>query len=161
PCSWRNRCEGTGTDAAACLTFRLDWQHLRTARHRCKREAASPAGSRRPSASHWSRRDDCPATSGGDNVRSVFNRYKLASALFPLLASLTHAQQFVPHIGYVYPAGGQQGSAFQVVAGGQFLNGASNAFVSGDGVQVAVVEYNRPMSQKEFMELRDEMRALQ
>jgi len=94
-------------------------------------------------------------------VRICSGVVRLICLSFLLLASLTHAQQFVPHIGYVYPAGGQQGSAFQVVVGGQFLNGANKAFVSGEGVQVTVVEYNRPMTQKEFMELRDEMRALQ
>ncbi len=80
--------------------------------------------------------------------------------LFALLPAI-RAQEFVPHIGYVYPAGGRQGATFQVVVGGQRLGGASDAYVSGSGVQAKVVEYNRPMTQKEFNEVRDELRALQ
>ena len=45
--------------------------------------------------------------------------------------------------------------------GGQNLAGATNVFVTGGGVQATVVEYNRPMSQKEFNEYRDELKALQ
>ena len=35
------------------------------------------------------------------------------------------AQQQAPHIGYVYPAGGRQGTTFQVTVGGQFLDGVT------------------------------------
>ena len=38
-------------------------------------------------------------------------------------------------IGYVYPAGGRQGATFQVAVGGQFLDGVTNAYVSGAGVR--------------------------
>jgi len=84
----------------------------------------------------------------------------VASALLLALAFTAHAQN-APHIGYVYPAGGRQGTPFQVVVGGQYLNGTTNAYVSGDGVQARVVEYNRPMNQKQFNELRDKLRELQ
>jgi len=65
-----------------------------------------------------------------------------------------------PHIGYVYPAGGKQGSTFQVVVGGQRLAGARGAIVSGTGITAKLVEHNRPMSPKEFNDLRDEIRTL-
>ena len=45
--------------------------------------------------------------------------------------------------------------------GGQYLGAVNDAFVSGAGVEASVVEYNRPMSQKEFNSLRDEMKTLQ
>jgi hypothetical protein len=78
------------------------------------------------------------------------------------LASLAPGQQQnTPHIGYVYPAGGRQGATFQVVLGGESLNGATNVYVSGDGVRATVLEYNRPMTPKEFSELRDLLKALQ
>ncbi|HWH68053.1 MAG TPA: hypothetical protein VNT26_01600, partial [Candidatus Sulfotelmatobacter sp.] len=67
----------------------------------------------------------------------------------------------MPHLGYVYPAGGRQGTTFQVVLGGQSLLSATNAFVSGSGVQTKVIEYTRPLTQKEFNELRDKLRELQ
>ncbi len=66
-----------------------------------------------------------------------------------------------PRIGYVYPAGGRQGATSQVVVGGQYLAGVTNAFFSGTGVKVVVVEFNRPMNQGQFNRLRDQMRELQ
>lgn len=78
-----------------------------------------------------------------------------------LLAFSAWAQPATPHLGYVYPAGGRQGTTFQLVAGGQFLNGTTNAFFSGDGIEATVLEYNRPMNQKVFNDLRDELKTLQ
>jgi hypothetical protein len=43
-----------------------------------------------------------------------------------------------PHIGYVYPAGGQRGTTITVMVGGQNLRGARQAVVSGAGVSVEV-----------------------
>jgi len=77
------------------------------------------------------------------------------------LATRAPAQPTAPHIGYVYPAGGRQSASFQVLVGGQFLNNATNALVSGEGVQATFVEFNRPMNQKEFNDLRDKFRELQ
>ena len=59
-----------------------------------------------------------------------------------------------PHIGYVYPAGGRQGTTFQVTVGGQHLAGVSRALVSGVGVEASVVEYVKPTSRREAAELR-------
>jgi hypothetical protein len=82
------------------------------------------------------------------------------SSFFIFHSSLLFAQQ-TPHVAYVYPAGGRQGTTFQVTVGGQFLAAVSNAFVSGAGIQAAVVEYNRPMQQKEFTDLREQLKKLQ
>jgi hypothetical protein len=76
-------------------------------------------------------------------------------------AASAPAQPSSPHIGYVYPAGGRQGAVFQVAVGGQFLNNATNAFISGPGVQSVVVDYSRPMTQKEFNDLREKLKELQ
>jgi hypothetical protein len=70
-------------------------------------------------------------------------------------------QQRQPHIGYVYPAGGRQGATFPAIVGGQFLDGVTNAFVSGPGVRAVVVEFNKPMNPGMFNQLRDQMRQLQ
>jgi len=88
------------------------------------------------------------------------------SCYLTLLASLTiasvvRAQEDNPHIGYVYPAGGQQGTTFQVVLGGQHLDGASIARVSGDGVQTKVIEHIRPLNQGQFKEMQNRMGELQ
>lgn len=49
-----------------------------------------------------------------------------------------------PHLGYVYPAGGRQGTSFEVLVGGQRLRGALEVQVSGEGVEATVVKFYRP-----------------
>jgi len=84
----------------------------------------------------------------------------LAVAFLVVLAPAVIAQP-APHIGYIYPAGGQRGETFQVTVGGQFLDGVTNAFISGVGVRAQVVEFNKPMPQGQFNQLRDQLRELQ
>ena len=86
-------------------------------------------------------------------------RIILLLALLPV--SAVRAQQNAPHIAYVYPAGGRQGTTFQITVGGQFLGAVSNVYISGTGIRATVVEYNRPMNQKEFNGLRDQLKKLQ
>ena len=51
----------------------------------------------------------------------------------------------VPHIGYLYPGGGQQGTVIRITAGGQSLRGVTNVYISGEGVHASVVEYIKPI----------------
>jgi len=92
---------------------------------------------------------------------SFKSRVALPLALWFAGLALHAAQPPNPHIGYVYPAGGRQGSTFQVIVGGQRLDDPTEAIISGEGLQARVVEYNRPMTQKQFNDLRDELRGLQ
>jgi len=78
----------------------------------------------------------------------------LGLAVWAAVAFPAVAQQRSLSIGYVYPAGGQQGAAFEAVVGGQFLTGANAVDVSGGGVQAAIVELVQPISGKELNELR-------
>ncbi len=71
------------------------------------------------------------------------------------------AQPLGPRIGYVCPAGGRQGTTFQISVGGQYLNNATNAYIAGGGVQAVFVDFARPMTQKEFNDTRDKLRELQ
>lgn len=82
-------------------------------------------------------------------------------ALLLMAAAAVQAQQFSPRLGYVYPAGGRQGTTFQVTVGGQYLVNTASAYVSGAGVQAEVVEYNRPLTPKEFTDLREKLQELQ
>lgn len=66
--------------------------------------------------------------------------------------------QKTPHIGYVFPGGGRQGSTFTVTTGGQFLNGVDTVYVSGQGVRATVVEYARPLGNKQLRELARQLR---
>ena len=81
-------------------------------------------------------------------------------AILLAVASGRRAQQRSLHIGYVYPAGGQQGATFEAVIGGQFLTGVNTVDVSGGGVQATIVELIQPISGKELNELRIKMDEL-
>ena len=60
-----------------------------------------------------------------------------------------------PHIGYLYPSGGQQGTVVQITVGGQNLGGATDVYIYGQGVRGSVIQYIRPLGnlQKEQREL--------
>jgi hypothetical protein len=49
-----------------------------------------------------------------------------------------------PQIGYLYPAGGQQGKVILISAGGQHLAQSKEVFISGHGVTGKIVKYIRP-----------------
>jgi hypothetical protein len=61
----------------------------------------------------------------------------------------------------VYPAGGQLGSTFEVTVGGQFLDGAQQAFFAGDGVRAEIAGFSKPLSQKELDDLRAQLKELE
>ena len=60
-------------------------------------------------------------------------------------AATAWGQTREPQIGYLYPGGAQRDTVVQIIAGGQFLRGASAVHVSGDGVQAKVIKYMRPV----------------
>ena len=75
-----------------------------------------------------------------------------------LLSSLNaHAQAY---IGFVYPAGGQQGTTFRITLGGQALEGVNRVLVSGAGVQARVLEYNKQMNPQEIQLLQEQLHEL-
>jgi hypothetical protein len=79
-----------------------------------------------------------------------------------LVAALRGQQpQNSPHAGYVYPAGGQQGTTFQVKVGGRFLDGVSGVLVSGRGVRAKVVEHDKPLTGQQITDLREKLQELQ
>jgi hypothetical protein len=65
-----------------------------------------------------------------------------------------------PHIGYVYPAGGQLGTTFQATIGGQFLDNANSIAVSGRGVHAILVEQTKLLTFKQAKDLRDRLKEL-
>jgi hypothetical protein len=84
---------------------------------------------------------------------------------FPILALVLAAApaaraQNVPHLGYVLPAGGQQGTTVQVKLGGQFLANATDVLVSGKGVRSEVGDFVRPMNANQAMQMRDKVQEL-
>jgi hypothetical protein len=65
------------------------------------------------------------------------------------------------YIGFVYPAGGRQGTTFHVKLGGQRLDRVEKVVVSGEGVSTRVVDFYRNMGNQELRFLRDQLRELQ
>jgi hypothetical protein len=92
----------------------------------------------------------------------VILRYQNACVmtLLACCATFAAAQQGTPHAGYVYPAGGQQGTSFEVVVGGQFLSGVSGALITGNGVSVSVLEWVKPIQPGEASTMRDRLKVL-
>ncbi len=85
----------------------------------------------------------------------------LSACLVALVAASPAAlAQKDPHVGYVYPAGGQQGAVFQVQVGGQYLDGVSRVIVSGAGLKAEVVEHTKPLSPQQINQLREKFRKL-
>jgi hypothetical protein len=90
------------------------------------------------------------------------SRVRLAVlGLVGVLAVATAAQaQVRPYIGFVYPAGGQQGTTFRVKLGGQGFDGIDTAQVTGQGVTAKVVEYQRKLGPQEITLLNEQLREL-
>jgi hypothetical protein len=86
---------------------------------------------------------------------------KLALLLL-IAAAAAFAQQapVPPHIGFLYPAGGRQGTTFEATIGGQNLGGAYECYLSGAGVQATVVRYVKPLTPMQANTLREQMQQL-
>ncbi len=71
-------------------------------------------------------------------------------------AACAYSQQ-EPHVGYIYPAGGQRGTTVEVMLGGQYLDGVDGVHVSGNGIEAKVADYRKPMNPRELTELREKI----
>ncbi len=90
------------------------------------------------------------------------SNFGLVAVLIVILSSpsAVYAQN-APRVGYVYPAGGRQGETFRVRVGGQYLASVINTYVSGAGVQVTILEYDRPLPQRQINALNEKIQGLQ
>ena len=55
----------------------------------------------------------------------------------------------MPQIGFVFPAGGQQETSFEIKVGGENIYGATSANISGKGAAVEIVDSQEPVNEKE------------
>ncbi len=78
----------------------------------------------------------------------------LVATVLCLAASEAYGQSKVPHVGYVYPTGGQRGTSFEVVVGGQYTKETEDVYLSGEGVEIEIVKHYRPLSQGQYSGLR-------
>lgn len=76
------------------------------------------------------------------------------------LAQPAQAQR-QPHIAYLYPAGGQQGSSFRLKLAGQRLDGVTNVYVTGQGVTATVLEHVKPLNGRQIALFRDRLQNIQ
>ena len=67
----------------------------------------------------------------------------------------------LPHIGYVYPAGGVPGSTFKVVVGGQYLKDMLAVHVSGGGVSAELLDYVYELDPKAGNQIKNNMEKMQ
>jgi hypothetical protein len=81
----------------------------------------------------------------------------LGLAVFLAVASAAWAQPKAPHLGYVYPAGGRQGTTFLITVGGQYLDEVVRLRFSGAGIQAKPRTDIRPLTMKETGELRERL----
>lgn len=82
----------------------------------------------------------------------------LGLAILAAVASSAWAQN--QYIGYVFPAGGQQGTTFAIRLGGQALLYASDVVVTGEGVSARLVDYYRVLDNQELALVRQQLNAL-
>jgi hypothetical protein len=73
------------------------------------------------------------------------------------LTSPAARAQNEPHLGYVYPAGGQVGTEFTATVGGQYLDDTSEIIFTGQGIQATVVKHKKPLTMGEANRLREKI----
>jgi len=75
----------------------------------------------------------------------------LVVAVLGLFAATALAEQDAPHINYIYPAGGQQGTSFKVTVGGQGILDARLVRITGKGVSAEILDVNKPPKPKKVI----------
>jgi hypothetical protein len=85
---------------------------------------------------------------------------RLLGLVLGLASALTGQAQTRPYIGFVYPAGGQKGTTFQIRLGGQGLDDVSSVVVTGSGITARVAENYRRLGNQEMQLLNEQLREL-
>ncbi len=90
------------------------------------------------------------------------NKLRFATlGLAMVVAAGPSANAQIQYIGYVYPAGGQQGTTFPIRLGGQRLQYASGLIVSEEGVSVRLVDCYRGVDNQAAALLQKQLKELQ
>jgi hypothetical protein len=99
-------------------------------------------------------------TSTLDNTMDSWLPRFISLAISLLLAApALSQQQQAPVIGYALPAGGRQGTQFEVTVGGVNLSASSAAIISGTGASAEVVNTFKPLNNKREKEIRELLQA--
>lgn len=99
---------------------------------------------------------------GEARTASSFTVHHSSLLLFALvfLSTLAYAQP-APRIGFVYPAGGQISTTFEVIVGGQHLDENTEVIVSGEGVTGRCLVHDKIPSAQVVDDYRDRLREVQ
>lgn len=82
--------------------------------------------------------------------------------IFSILSDylFTQTSSFQSSIGYVYPAGGQKGTTFEIIIGGQFLRNVKDIYFSTDGIKAEEVIYIPNLSPQQKQLLTKKIREI-
>ena len=83
-----------------------------------------------------------------------------ALVILPISLSPVWAQGITPQLAYVFPAGGRQGTTFQITLGGRYLDDIQRVYFSGSGVEARVQGEIEPVKSEEVSALRQKLREL-
>jgi hypothetical protein len=94
------------------------------------------------------------------SIRSSRGILSLLAALLTFGASPVAGQNRSqdPHLAYAFPAGCQQGTSCEILLGGQYLKEVSEAHFAGEGIQVEILKWYRPMTEGEYNQLENALR---
>ncbi|MBI5423318.1 MAG: hypothetical protein HZA32_04485 [Opitutae bacterium] len=87
----------------------------------------------------------------------------LISALFAfasLSAQPANAPRPPPHLAFAYPAGAMRGATVTLTLGGEHLADATLVHLNGPGISARITGYERPLNQREAVDLREQAEQL-
>jgi hypothetical protein len=100
-----------------------------------------------------------PSSTMDNTMSSWFFRFVPLVISLLLAAPAFSQQQPAPVIGYALPAGGRQGTQFEVTVGGANLTGTTAAVFSATGVNAEVVKIYKPLNNGREKEIRELLQA--
>lgn len=90
-------------------------------------------------------------------MRKVLSLPIFALAAVLVMSAAVRAQ----YVGFVYPAGARQGTTAEIRLGGQRIDGAEAAIVSGEGVEAKLIDYHMQLGVQHAALMREQLRKLQ
>jgi hypothetical protein len=93
-------------------------------------------------------------------LRASLWKLALLAALPAAFAQNTGAPRNAPHLAYAYPPGATRGTTVTLLLGGQYLAENAQLHCSDSHLSARVVSLERPLTQKEAVELREQAEQL-
>jgi len=87
-------------------------------------------------------------------LESILRTFALAVAALVCSSAMAQRGPRDPHLAYAFPAGAQQGTSYDITLGGQHLENANEAYISGEGAEVEILSWYRPLTRGEYNKLR-------